>query len=161
METVETGPRGNSASPGAAAGAAGSGTGQETAPTSLARPPRKERSVTTRTGSTSSELANKFAGINFQGNEVFQGNACPSSGSGSKLFPPAYNIIRAGKAMKLNMSRLGSVTGFDRIPSKIGYGRAGIAAAGDGRALCAQNYHCIEKGLNMSLSIGKPGAGGG
>ena len=62
--------------------------------------------------------------------------------------------------MKLNTGRLGTVSGFDRVPSKLGYCKVGIAGGSDSRETCAQNYHCLEKGLNLSLSIGKPGAGG-
>ena len=140
---------------GTSAQLAGAVTGASATPTGGAP---KERSVSYRSGSVGSDLASKFAGINFVNSEVF--SECPSGGLGSKSFPPAYNIIRAGKAMRLNTGRLGTVSGFDRVPSKLGYCKVGIAGGSDSRETCAQNYHCLEKGLNLSLSIGKPGAGG-
>ena len=129
----------------------------------------KGKPLSYRTDSVRSELARTLNKTSFElgknqgGNEVFEAvNVSGPSGSpGSGGFPPAYNIIRAGKQMKLNSCRLGTVAGLGRYPTKIGYPAGGLAALGDGRAFCALNYHCAEKGVNMALSIGRPVAGGG
>jgi hypothetical protein len=75
--------------------------------------------------------------------------------------PPAYSIIRAAKAKLLNAGRLGVVVGLDRTPSfgKIGYGKGGLVVQSDGRSYQTQNYHCTDKGLNMSVSLRRPIAG--
>jgi len=103
--------------------------------------------------------------------EVFiQGPHASSSGmsdTGSRMgdkmgFPSAYNVIRAGKATSLGAMRLGSLFGLGRVTTgeKIGFGRGGMAVLGDSRTFSAQNYHCAEKGLNMSFSLMKPPHGG-
>ena len=133
------------------------------------RPP-KGKTVSNRTDSIRSELANTLSSTAFglgrsvAPNEVFEIDAekkGPSGGPGSGTFPPAYNIIRAGKHMRLNATRLHTVAGLDRRPTKIGYPSGGLIVREDDRAFCAQNYHCAEKGANMSLSVAKPTVGGG
>ena len=129
------------------------------------------RSLSNRLLSDRSELAKKLKNANFDlgvnsggevgGNEVFNPpKTSPSGGHGSKCFPPAYNIIRAGKAMRLNASKIGSTIGFERLTEKVGYLQYGLASKGDGRTFFAQNYHCNDVGLNMSISVGRPAVGG-
>ena len=135
------------------------------------RDPDRQKSGKTlshRTESVRSELAEKLSSTHLgsgQFREVFDQDTTnknsPSGGSGSGDFPPAYNIIRAGKLMRLNAGKLGSMPGLERVSTKVGFPTAGLCIKDDGRALCAQNYHCAEKGVNISLSIGKPKSGGG
>jgi hypothetical protein len=75
-------------------------------------------------------------------------------------FPPAYSIIRACKFKNLGTTRLASVFGLARkTGGKLGIQKGGLSVPGDGRTFVAQNYHCPEKGLNISISIGKPSKG--
>ena len=85
----------------------------------------------------------------------------PSGGSGSKDFPPAYNIIRAGKTMRLNVGKIPTIAGLERVPARTGFPLGGLIAKNDDRAVCPRNYHCVEKGLNISLSIDRPLVKGG
>jgi len=77
------------------------------------------------------------------------------------MFPPAYNVIRANKSKELGAVRLGGIYGLGRLigTEKIGFSKGGLAVEGDARAFTVQNYHCAEKGLNMSLTIKKTDAG--
>ena len=75
-----------------------------------------------------------------------KGSAC--------VFPPIYNMIRAGKQKKLLIARMGSVRGLGRnISAKIGYPRAGLASADDQRTTAAQNYHYAEIFLPKPLTL--------
>ena len=96
--------------------------------------------------------------------EVFENSAGaptgPAGGTGQKIgdFPPAYAAIRAGKFKRLMAGKFGSVCGIHRLATdKIGFPRCGMDAGNDGRVYSVQNYHCTEKGLNMSISISKVG----
>ena len=97
--------------------------------------------------------------------DVFAADGGPSGGSGSGAgamneadFPPEYNIIRTAKAAGLAPVRLGGLFGLGRVSSgaRLGYGQGGLAVGGDSRTFAAQNYHCAEKGLNMSFSVTRP-----
>ena len=125
-------------------------------------------SMQIRSESVRSELANKLSsthlGRSNSTGDVFSPDkkSCgPSGGFGSKEFPPAYNIIRAGKAMRLNAGKIPTVAGLDRVPVKTGFPLGGLSTPNDDRSVCARNYHCVEKGLNISLSIDKPSVKGG
>jgi len=41
----------------------------------------------------------------------------------------------------------------------VGYGKGGLELPGDGRPFTAQNYHCTEKGVNLSLTLRRPAPG--
>ncbi len=75
-------------------------------------------------------------------------------------FPPLYNVVRANKNKAAAATALGGSFGFSRIErqQKTGFG-AGLNNGEDSRVFRAQNYHCTEKGLNISFSIGRPAAG--
>jgi len=101
--------------------------------------------------------------------DVFAASSGPSGGSGSGVgamndadFPPEYNIIRTAKAAGLAPVRLGGLFGLGRVSSgaRLGYGQGGLAVGGDSRTFAAQNYHCAEKGLNMSFSVTRPSLSG-
>ncbi|WP_371079176.1 hypothetical protein, partial [Salmonella enterica] len=82
-------------------------------------------------------------------------------GQNTSGFPATYGIVRAGKFKRLAISKLQACYGFARkILPKIGFPRAGFAAAGDDRTFAAQNYHCAAMGLNISMSISRPPPGG-
>jgi hypothetical protein len=76
-------------------------------------------------------------------------------------FPPMYNVIRASKNKQLGQERLGSALGFSREAVKPSTYNGGLAPPDDFRALRAQNYHSMDKGLNISFSISRPQVGGG
>ena len=96
----------------------------------------------------------------------------PAGGSGSMRgsvtegdepkFPPAYNIIRAGRVKALEAARLGALgrTGRTATVAKIGYFKGGLLLAGDSRPFMVQNYHCRETMVNVSLTVGKTTKGG-
>jgi len=97
--------------------------------------------------------------------EVFSPGQVPSGDPGSNRgaddaadFPPDYNVIRTAKSAGLAPTRLGGLFGLGRhaTGTRLGYGPGGLAVAGDCRTFSAQNYHCAEKGLNMSFSIARP-----
>ena len=97
---------------------------------------------------------------------------CPAGGAGSgsrvgglqahtpaPVFPPTYNILRAGKLKKMAATRLPNSYGVNRVPA-VGSGPpGGLAIEGDMRPFNVQNYHSNEKGLNVSFSIARPEAG--
>ena len=101
--------------------------------------------------------------------DVFVAPNGPSGASGMGAgamndadFPPEYNIIRTAKAASLAPVRLGSLFGLGRVATgtRMGYGQGGLAVEGDTRTFSAQNYHCAEKGLNMSFSVTRPSLSG-
>jgi len=101
--------------------------------------------------------------------DVFTPGQIPSGDSGSRRgtvddadFPPDYNVIRTAKSASLAPIRLGSLFGLGRSTTgtRLGFGPGGLAVEGDCRTFAAQNYHCAEKGLNMSFSIAKPDQSG-
>jgi hypothetical protein len=76
-------------------------------------------------------------------------------------FPSVYGIIRANKFKKLGAGSFGNFLGWNRVGprARAGYGSGGLSVPGDTRPFSVQNYHCAEKGLNMSLTLKKPAAG--
>ena len=106
--------------------------------------------------------------IDIDSDEVFSGNV-PSDAQGSEGgagdgtdFPSDYNVIRTAKAASLAPTRLGSLFGLGRTDTgtRLGYGSGGLAVEGDCRPFLAQNYHCAEKGQNLSFSVAKPSKDG-
>ena len=132
----------------------------------------QERSLSGRNLSNGSELAKIMGGTYFElgpvsatpnqvdrtVDEVFIQDTPPASLSGGlgARFPPAYNISRAVKNEKLMATRLGTLDGHHRIAEEIGFPRGGLAVEDDTRHFSSQNYHCVEKGLNLSLSVARP-----
>ena len=147
---------------------------------SVAGPPKsvhKERSLS-RIPSVSTELAKKldsFAIANesrISSDEVFVEQDTPIHPAGGHglgmsathsqglTFPPAYGVVRAGKGKKLNQCTLSGLKGQERKSSEWGgFPKPGMQIKGDERAFSAQNYHSVEKGLNISLSISKTETG--
>jgi len=100
--------------------------------------------------------------------EVFV-QSVPSGDSGMETgavdnaaFPSEYNIIRTARAAALAPARMAGLFGLGRVPTgtRLGYGTGGLAVEGDCRTFLAQNYHCAEKGLNMSFSLARPDRAG-
>jgi hypothetical protein len=133
----------------------------------------QEKTLSQRTVSVGTFLANELGNIYVDkrpnlstGDNVFidQGSssttpADPAGGTGT--FPPAYGVIRAAKFKRLNVGKIGSTFGISRTTQvKIGYPRVGFKVEGDERAMVAQNYHCSQNSMNISLSISKPKGGG-
>ena len=150
----------------------------------LAAPPPTDTLIKERTdygnktGSVGSELSAKFEKTRLFSaitDDVFQGGHEPSSkgpvdvsgsekakkdlsGPPAQIFPPIYNILRARKLKQMAANRLGATFGVGRGVS-VGSGNPAGFGTGDMRAYKVQNYHCAEKGLNVSFSIARPEAG--
>ena len=137
-------------------------------PPSVPPAPRnaQERSQKNRNNSARSELAEKLGTVYLENDtnsdsSFIQAPTTPCDPSGRPgVFPPAYSVIRATKSERLMASKLGGLGDLSRAPGATGYPRAGIQDPKDCRTFSAQNYHCVEKALNISLSVGLPGAGG-
>ena len=122
----------------------------------------QEKSLTNRNDSVRSVLASRLEGFSFknadcnmdQSDEVFnqaQHSCGPSGGHGA--FPPAYGVIRAAKGANLMAGTFNGLGDMTREPTPTGYPKTGFIAGSDNRPFAAQNYHCAEKGLNISLSV--------
>jgi hypothetical protein len=159
--------------PNNAAGEGGSGLGAKRAVTSQHSARYQEKSLSQRSVSIGSVLANELRNTYLDkrsalsaSDNVFmdQGSgvstpANPAGGTGAD-FPPAYGVIRASKFKRLNVGKIGAAFGYTRqLQEKIGYPKTGFKSDGDARPMVAQNYHCAQNSVNISVSISRPRGG--
>ena len=75
-------------------------------------------------------------------------------------FPPIYNIIRANKTRAAAATILNGTESFPRKQLDTApKAPSGLLNQGDQRCFRVQNYHSVEKGLNISLSVRRPTPG--